>query len=129
MEYFAEGKHSISGDGDKYERPVEVFERDPYLSLALLYLCFRVCVVILPKVLSRLRYIWASYVPHLNLEIFGETSQLFGRVLYMIDVRRAWAKLSLCKMRSFQERMRNARVWASQLASVSLGESSSGRSN
>ncbi|KAG6603430.1 5'-adenylylsulfate reductase-like 5, partial [Cucurbita argyrosperma subsp. sororia] len=69
-----------------------------------------------------------SYIPHLNLEIFGETRQLIGRILHMLDIRRAWAKLRLYKTKNFHKGARNARVWASSLASVSLGESSSSRS-
>ncbi|TXG66331.1 hypothetical protein EZV62_007606 [Acer yangbiense] len=99
----------------------EMIQGEPYMVFSVLFLCLRMLVFIFPEVLSRLKAFWVSYVPHLNLEIFGETSQLFGRALHMIDVRRVWTKLRLCKTRNF-------RVWASSLASVSLGESSSSRS-
>ncbi|GMN39006.1 hypothetical protein TIFTF001_008228 [Ficus carica] len=100
-------------------------KRDPYLVFSILFLCLRALVSVLPKVLSRLKAFWVSYIPHLNLGIFGETSQIMGRVSHMIDVRGFWTKLRLCKTRNLREGARSARVWASSLASVSLGESSS----
>ncbi|KAJ8763140.1 hypothetical protein K2173_025525 [Erythroxylum novogranatense] len=103
----------------------EIMKKEPYLLFAALFLCFRMLLLVFPKVLSHVKALWGSYVLHLNLEIFGETSQLFGRTLDMIDVRRIWTKLRLCKTRNFQEGAKNCRVWASSLASVALGESSS----
>lgn len=103
----------------------EIIKREPYLALATLFLCLRVLLYASPKALSHLKAFYVSYIPHFNLEIFGETSQFFGRILHMIDVRRIWTKLRLCKTRNFHERAKNCRVWASSLASVSLGESSS----
>ena len=108
----------------------EIISSEPYLVLSILFLCLRIFVSVFPKVILRLRAFWASYVPHLNLKICGETSQvIMGRIPQVIDVRRIWAKLRLSKARSFHERARSARVWASSLASVSLGESSSARSS
>lgn len=105
----------------------EIFAREPYLIFSVLFLILRVLVYVMPTVVHRLRAIWASYRPHLNLEIFGETSQILGRILQMIDVKRAWSKLRICKSRNFHRSARNARVWASSLASVSLGETSTSR--
>ncbi|GLT36684.1 hypothetical protein SLA2020_110470 [Shorea laevis] len=104
----------------------ELVKQEPYLAFSVVFLCLRVLLSIFPKVQSRLKAFWSSFVLHLNLEIFGETSQLFGRALHMIDVRRIWTKLQLCKTRNFHRGAKNAHVWAS-LASVSLGESSSVR--
>lgn len=113
-------------DGSSLE---DMMKRDSYLVFAVLFLCLRAVLFMSPKVLSHLKAFYGSYVPHLNLEIFGETSQLFGRILHMVDVRRIWTRLRLCKVRNFHEGAKNCRVWASSLASVSLGESSSsGRS-
>ncbi|KDP39694.1 hypothetical protein JCGZ_02714 [Jatropha curcas] len=106
----------------------EMMKKEPYLVFAVLFLFLRVLLFISPKLVSHLKAFYGSYVPHFNLEIFGETSQLFGRILHMIDVRRIWVKLRLCKARNFHEGAKNCRVWASSLASVSLGESSSARS-
>ncbi|XVE90168.1 hypothetical protein DITRI_Ditri20bG0056500 [Diplodiscus trichospermus] len=135
-QYIAEKELVLSGDYNKYpiqlwkeSSPMQIVKREPYLAFAVLFLCLRALLSVFPQVLSRLKAFWASYAPHLNLEIFGETSQLFTRALHMVDVRRAWTKLRLCKNRNFHQGAKSARVWASSLASVSLGESSSGRSS
>ncbi|CAJ1953359.1 unnamed protein product [Sphenostylis stenocarpa] len=107
----------------------ETWSRDPYLLFSVLFLCLRLLLFTFPKIVLRLRAFWVSCIPHLNLQIFGETSQVMGRVLQMIDVRRIWNKLRLCKTRTFHGRAMSVRVWASSLASVSLGESSSARSS
>ncbi|KAH7571701.1 hypothetical protein JRO89_XS04G0121500 [Xanthoceras sorbifolium] len=136
VEYFAKDESMGLVDSDKVITQTsigsslrEMIRREPYLVFAVLFLCLRMLIFIFPEVISCLKAFWASYVPHLNLEIFGETSQLFGRALHMIDVRRVWTKLRLCKTRNFHEGAKNARVWASSLASVSLGESSSSRTS
>lgn len=107
----------------------EISKKEPYLVFSILFLCFRVFLSIFPRVLSQLKAFWVSYVPHLNLGIIRETSQIIGRVSHMIDVSSFWTKLRQCKTRNLREGARNARVWASSLASVSLGESSSVRSS
>ncbi|KAE8705148.1 5'-adenylylsulfate reductase-like 5 [Hibiscus syriacus] len=135
VQYIAESESVVSGDDNEYmiqlwnETPMEIVKREPYLAFALLFLCFRGLLSIFPKVMSRLKAFWVSYAPHLKLEIFGETGQLFVRALHMVDVRRVWTKLRLSKTRNFHQGAKSARVWASSLASVSLGESSSGRSS
>lgn len=107
--------------------PREIYSREPYLVFSVLFLCLRILLFVFPGILSRLRAFWACYIPHLNLQIFGETSQMMGRILQVIDVRRVWTKLRLSKTRNFHERAKSARVWASSLASVSLGETSSAK--
>ncbi|EOY10594.1 APR-like 5, putative [Theobroma cacao] len=131
----AENKQVVSGNYNRYiiqswneSSLMDIVKREQYLAFAVLFLCLRVLLSIFPEVLSRLKAFWVSYAPHLNLEIFGETSQLFVRALHMVDVRRVWTKLRLCKTRNFHQGAKSARVWASSLASVSLGESS-GRSS
>ncbi|KAI4330589.1 hypothetical protein MLD38_028865 [Melastoma candidum] len=103
----------------------EMTSSEPYLVLSVLFICLRALLVVLPYLLSHLKVFWNSYIPHLKLKIFGETAQIQGRIVQVIDWRRIWTKTRLCKVRSFQERARSARVWAS----VSLGESSSARSS
>lgn len=133
VEYFAEDESASMGVSDglimqSWNRSSlrQMIWSEPYLVFAVFFLCLRVLISIFPDVLSHLKAFWDSYVPHLNLEIFGETSQIFGRALHMIDVRRVLTRLRLCKTRNFHEGAKNARVWAS-LASVSLGEPSSSR--
>ncbi|KAL6986943.1 5-adenylylsulfate reductase-like [Sarracenia purpurea var. burkii] len=107
----------------------EISTMEPYLLFSLLFLCLKVLVFVYPKLVSRLRAFWVSCVPPLRLEIFGETSQILGRVLHIINVKSIWAKLKLCKVRNFRKGAKNAQVWASSLASVSLGETSSLKSS
>ncbi|EEF36909.1 conserved hypothetical protein [Ricinus communis] len=132
VQYLAEYEPSgLDGCGKSIMQPwygsslEEVMKREAYLVLAAMFLCLRVLLYISPKVLSHLRAFYVLYLPHFNLEKFGETSQLFGRILHMIDVRRIWTRIRLCKTRNFHQGAKNCRVWASSLASVSLGESSS----
>ncbi|KAL0744482.1 hypothetical protein Bca4012_085995 [Brassica carinata] len=106
----------------------EIFKRDPFLVLSLLFICLQMAILVFPIAESRVKSLWASYVSSLNLERFGEISQLFSRALHMVDVRRLWLKLRLVKTRNFHERAKNAQAWASSLASVSLGQASSDQS-
>ncbi|KHG25608.1 5'-adenylylsulfate reductase-like 5 [Gossypium arboreum] len=136
FQYVAEHKLVTSGDHNNHMKQswnepfsMEIVKREPYLVFSILFLCMKLLLSIFPIVLSRLETFWVSYAPHLNLEIFGETNQLFARALHMVDVRRVWTKLRLCKTRNFHQGAESARVWASSLASVSLGKSSSGRSS
>ncbi|CAN1245967.1 5'-adenylylsulfate reductase-like 5 [Linum grandiflorum] len=109
-------------DGSPLE---QVMRREPFLALSIFFLCFRVILFLSPKLLLHIKSFCSSNIPHLNLGMFGETSQLFERIIHLVDVRRIWTKLRLCKTRNFQEGAKNCRVWASSFASVSLGESSS----
>lgn len=105
----------------------ETFSREPYLVLSIVFVLLRAFLYFYPEIVSRLIALWVSYIPHLKLGIFCESRQLLGHVLHVIDVKRIWSKLKICKTRNFHERARNARAWASSLASVSLGEASSSR--
>ncbi|KAK4492215.1 hypothetical protein RD792_003015, partial [Penstemon davidsonii] len=105
----------------------ETFLGEPYLVLSVLFVLSRAFLYLYPEIVSCLRALRVAYVPHLNLGIFGESRQLVGRVLHLIDVKRIWTQLKLCKIRNFHDGARNAQVWASSLASVSLGETSSSR--
>ncbi|XP_077210228.1 5'-adenylylsulfate reductase-like 7 [Tasmannia lanceolata] len=132
VKYFAEDQPSSLGsekplllwDGS----PREILTREPYLVLSLLFLFLKAFIHFFPSILSRLKAFWVLlYVWYLNLGFFGETKLLLERGLHVINIKRAWDKLRLCKTRNFQNGAKKARVWAS-LASVSLGESSSTRS-
>lgn len=114
--------HSWKGNSLK-----EILMREPYLVFSVMFLFFRVLLYFFPEIIHRVIALWSTFVPHLNVRIFGESSQILGRVLYLIDVKRVWCKLKLCKTRKFHDGARSARVWASSLASVSLGETSSPR--
>ncbi|GAB4835106.1 5-adenylylsulfate reductase-like [Ancistrocladus abbreviatus] len=101
--------------------------KEPYLVLALSFLILRAFLYFYPDILSRLTAVWVLYKQYLNLGIFGESSQLVGCIVHLFDAKRVWSKLKLCKTRNFHKGARSAQVWASSLASVSLGETSSAR--
>ncbi|KAH0464525.1 hypothetical protein IEQ34_007311 [Dendrobium chrysotoxum] len=104
----------------------EFLKNEPYLAFSLLFVFLRAFTYFLPKVISQLKASWALYTHlHVDLGIFSGLNQLLGRVLLLIDVKRIWRKLGLAsKTGNFQKGAKSARVWASSLASVSLGESS-----
>uniref|UniRef100_A0A5B6ZGE6 Thioredoxin domain-containing protein n=1 Tax=Davidia involucrata TaxID=16924 RepID=A0A5B6ZGE6_DAVIN len=93
----------------------EILTREPCLVFSVLFLFLRAFLYFFPEILSQLMALWVTYIPHLNLGIFGESSQLLGRVLHLIDVKRVWSKLKLCKTRNFHRGAKSARVWASSL--------------
>ncbi|XP_047159636.1 5'-adenylylsulfate reductase-like 5 [Vigna umbellata] len=99
----------------------EISRREPYLALSILFLCLRIILSVFPTIMPHLKAFCSSYFNHLSFQKLG---QVMERVLHVMDVKRIWTKLELCKSRSFHERARSARVWASSLASVSLGDSS-----
>lgn len=103
----------------------DTVSREPYLVLSVVFVLLRAFLYFFPEIVSRAIALWLAHIPHLNIGIFGESRQLLGRVFQLIDIKRIWSKLKLCITRNFHRGARNARVWASSLASVSLGESSS----
>ncbi|XP_057486788.1 5'-adenylylsulfate reductase-like 5 [Actinidia eriantha] len=106
----------------------EIMTREPYLVFSVMFLFLRVFLYFFPDIISQLISLWVAYLPHRNVAIFGESRQFLGRVLHLVDIKRVWSKLKTCKTRNFHNGARSARVWASSLASVSLGETSLARS-
>ncbi|XP_006354125.1 5'-adenylylsulfate reductase-like 5 [Solanum tuberosum] len=105
----------------------ELFSSEPYLVLSVAFLLFRASLYFFPGLVARVVALWAAYIPHPNMGIFGDSRQILGRIFHVVDPKRAWSKLKLCKTRNFHKGARNARVWASSLTSVSLGETSAAR--
>lgn len=104
----------------------ELITKEPYVLLAVLFVCLKTMVSLLPFVYAHLKAFWLSRTWHLNLHIIAESYQLLARVLHVIDVKRLWSKLKLGnKTRNLRKGANNARAWASTITSVSLGESSS----
>lgn len=102
--------------------------KEPYLLPAFLYICLKMLTPVLTPIFSCFKAFWLSHAWRLNMGILGESSQLLERMHHVIDIKKLWSKVRLCnKNRNFQKGAKNARVWASSLASVSLGESSSTR--
>ncbi|EYU39267.1 hypothetical protein MIMGU_mgv1a011190mg [Erythranthe guttata] len=95
----------------------EKFLKEPYLLFSILFVMSRGFQYLFPEIAPHIMAIWAAYVPHLNIGIFGDSRQIIGRVLHVIDVNGIWSKLKMCKTRNFHRGARNARVWASSLTS------------
>lgn len=107
----------------------EFLKNEPFLAFSLIFVILRAFTYFFPKVISQLKASGALYTRlHVDLGVFSGLNQLLGRVLHVFDVKRIWRKLGLStKMGNFQKGAKSARVWASSLTSVSLGESSSSR--
>ncbi|CAL9086135.1 unnamed protein product [Musa textilis] len=104
----------------------ELINMEPYLVFGVLFICLKLVLSVLSVVYSHLKALWVSHGWHLNLPILCEPSQLLVRVLHGIDVEKLWSKVKLGnKTMNLRKGANNARVWASTLTSVSLGESSS----
>ncbi|KAH6759665.1 hypothetical protein C2S51_016614 [Perilla frutescens var. frutescens] len=71
----------------------DTFLREPYLLLAIMFVLSRAFLYLFPEIASRVMAIWLAYIPRLNMEIFGESRQLIGRALHLVDVKRMWSKL------------------------------------
>ncbi|KAI3798278.1 hypothetical protein L1987_33549 [Smallanthus sonchifolius] len=100
---------------------------EPCLSFSLLFVLLKAFLYLCPNFVSNVMTLWVTYIPRLNLAIFGESKQLLAHALNLFDVKSAFRKLKLSKSRKFHNGARSARVLASSLASVSLGETSSAR--
>ncbi|KAK9078084.1 hypothetical protein SSX86_002141 [Deinandra increscens subsp. villosa] len=100
---------------------------EPYLVFSSLFVLLKASLVLCPNIVSNVIAWWVTYIPRLNLAIFGESKQLLTHALHLFDVKSALSKLKLSKSRKFHNGARSARVLASSLASVSLGETSSAR--
>ncbi|XP_020574787.1 5'-adenylylsulfate reductase-like 5 [Phalaenopsis equestris] len=107
----------------------EFLNSEPYLAFSLLFVILRAFTYFFPKLISQIKSSWALYTRlHANLGIISGLNQLLGRVLQVIDAKKILRKLNLSsKTGNFHKGAKSARVWASSLASVSLGESSSPR--
>lgn len=106
----------------------ELLKHEPYLAFSLLFVVFRVFTFLFPNIISQLKaFFWmTTTLRHVNLGILSECSRLLGRFMHVIDIKGVWSKLRQSnKTGNFHRGAKSARVWASSLTSVSLGESSS----
>jgi len=99
----------------------EAVKREPYLAFSILFICLRIFLFFFPKFFALIKGFWTQYFQQINLGILAKLNQLLECVPHAVDVRKVWSKLRLVAG------AKNARVWASSLASVSLGGQSSPR--
>lgn len=100
---------------------------EPFLAFSLLFVLLKAFLFVCPNFVSNVITLWVTYIPRLNLAIFGESKQLLTHALHLFNVKSLYSKLKLSKIRNFHHGARSARVLASSFASVSLGETSSPR--
>lgn len=111
--------------------PMEILKKESYLAFSILFVFLRAFAYLFLGLISKLKVVWVSqsymdFFRHFNLGIFEGSRQL----LHLIDMKWLWSKLWLTdKTRNLQKGANNARVWATSLASVSLGESSASRTS
>jgi len=99
----------------------ESVKREPYIAFSILFICLRIFLFFFPKCFAYVKGLWTQYFRHANLGVLAKLAQLLECVPHAVDVRKMWSKWRL------MVGAMNTRVWASSLASVSLGGQSSPR--
>uniref|UniRef100_A0ACD5Y5R4 Uncharacterized protein n=1 Tax=Avena sativa TaxID=4498 RepID=A0ACD5Y5R4_AVESA len=99
----------------------ESVKSEPYLAFSILFICLRIFLFFFPKCFACIKGLWTQYFRHANLGVLAKLAQLLECVPQAVDVRKMWSKWRL------MVGAMNTRVWASSLASVSLGGQSSPR--
>jgi hypothetical protein len=99
----------------------ETVKSEPYLAFSIMFICLRIFLFLFQKFCAFIKGFWMQYLPHINLGILVKLTQLLECVPHAVDVRKFWSKWR------FMVGVRNAKVWASSLTSVSLGGQSSPR--
>lgn len=103
--------------------PEKLLEQDGYLALAICFLLMRLLYLLLPSLLSCFQRAWRRQLRYSSLRNLWNNLRTYTK-----QAKQSGGGLYPCQT-NLQEGAMNARAWASQsLASVSLGESSSGRS-
>ncbi|CAD5181191.1 unnamed protein product [Musa acuminata subsp. malaccensis] len=103
--------------------PEKLLQQDGYLALASCFLLMRLLYFLLPSLNACLQRAWRRQMRYASLINFWNHLRA-----YTEEAKQGVGRLYPCKRSNLQEGAMNARAWASQsLASVSLGEPSSGR--
>ncbi|XP_038983250.1 uncharacterized protein LOC120111032 isoform X5 [Phoenix dactylifera] len=103
--------------------PEKLLQQDTYLVLAWSFVLMRLLYILLPKLNACVKRAWRRHMQYASLMSLQDRSQA-----YVDHVKQGFNRLNPCKRGNLQEGAMNAKVWASKsLASVSIGEPSSGR--
>ncbi|XP_010937429.1 5'-adenylylsulfate reductase-like 3 [Elaeis guineensis] len=103
--------------------PEKLLQQDTYLVLASSFVLMRLLCILLPKLNACVKRAWRRHMQYASLMSLQDRSQA-----YVDHVKQGFNRLNPCKRGNLQEGAMNARAWASKsLASVSIGEPSSGR--
>ncbi|KAI7728006.1 hypothetical protein M8C21_006073, partial [Ambrosia artemisiifolia] len=95
-----------SRTAESHNKLKNIVSTEPYLVFSLLFIFSKALLYLYPNILSNITALWHTFIPRLNLAIFGESRQLLGRVLQFVDFKRAFGGLKLT---------RSARAWPSSL--------------
>lgn len=117
--FFPENKSKVLKSHNKTQLK-NIISEEPYLICSLFFIFLKALLYLFPYTVSNLIELWLAYIPHLNLSIFGESRQILGRVLHVVDFQRVLSKLKIS---------RSAREWTSSLASFSLSKTYSSRAS
>ncbi|XP_042416562.1 5'-adenylylsulfate reductase-like 5 [Zingiber officinale] len=110
------------------ETTKELITKEPYFAFSVLFIFLRMIICFVPAIYSHVKVFWVSHAWHLTLRFLCELSHLSEQVLHLVDVRKLWSNLRIRnRTRNLRKGANNARVWATNLASVSLGESSTSK--
>ncbi|XP_008790885.2 5'-adenylylsulfate reductase-like 3 [Phoenix dactylifera] len=105
--------------------PEKLLQQDTYLALASTFVILRLLYVLLPKLNACVKRAWGRHMWYASLT--GLQDRLLA---YLEQAKQGFNRLNPCKRGNLQVGAMNARAWASKsLASVSIGEPSSGRSH
>ncbi|XP_042757715.1 5'-adenylylsulfate reductase-like 5 [Lactuca sativa] len=71
---------------------------EPYLLFSLFFIFLKTLLYLYPNMVSNFIALWFTYIPHLNLAIFGESRQILARVLHLVDLKRAFLSFGKLKL-------------------------------
>ncbi|KAK3136717.1 hypothetical protein QOZ80_5BG0441370 [Eleusine coracana subsp. coracana] len=99
----------------------ETVKSEPYLAFSIMFICLRIFLFLFQKFFAVIKGFWVQYFRHINLGVLAKLTQLLECVPHAVDVTKIWSRWRL------MVGVKNAKVWASSLTSVSLGGQSSPR--
>ncbi|OAY70263.1 5'-adenylylsulfate reductase-like 3 [Ananas comosus] len=107
--------------------PEKLLQQDTYLALAICFVLLRVLYFLLPKLKTALKRIWRRHTRFASLMNLGHYFEA-----RMEQAKQVFGRLNPCKRSNLRNGAMNATKWAwasKSLASVSIGEPSSGRAS
>jgi hypothetical protein len=93
----------------------ETIKSEPYLAFSIMFICLRIFLFLFQKFFAVIKGFWMQYFRHINLGVLAKLTQLLECVPHAVDVRKIWSKWRV------MVGLKNAKIWASSLASMSLG--------
>ncbi|KAJ0650506.1 putative 5'-adenylylsulfate reductase-like protein [Helianthus annuus] len=96
-------EHDVRHDSSSENSPraLRSLKDEPYLVFSVLFVLLKALLFLCPDIVSNVIALWVTYIPRLNLAIFGESKQLLTHALHLFDVKSVLVSLSLAKVGSF----------------------------